>query len=61
MKRSNDLPKKFTAAERKAYDWLYACGIRPWTVDLLTKRVQTPGAEYESLVEFAKAKGVKGV
>jgi hypothetical protein len=52
MSRSETLPAKFTAAERRAYDWLYDCGIRPWLVDLVTKRVTTPDAEYESLVSY---------
>ena len=53
-RRSDELPAKFTAEERRAYDWLYDCGVRPWTVDLLTKRVKTPLVEYESLVIFRK-------
>lgn len=52
MDSLRDLPAKFTEEERLAYQWLYDCGIRPWTVDLLTKRVKTPAREYASLVEY---------
>lgn len=54
-RRSDELPKKFRKAERRAYDWLYDCGIRPWTVDLATKRVRTPTHDYNNLVDFARA------
>jgi len=53
--RDEPLPAKFTAAERKAYRWLWDCGVCPWTVDLLTKRVNTPDREYANLVEFKRA------
>jgi hypothetical protein len=52
--RRNDLPRKFTNAERDAYKWLYDCGVRPWTVDMATKRVNTPDGEHESLVAYRK-------
>jgi hypothetical protein len=51
-RQSDELPKKFTAAERRAYQWLLDCKVRPWTVDLLTKRVKTLHGEYESLVAY---------
>lgn len=53
--RDEPLPPKFTAAEREAYRWLWDCGIRPWTVDLITKYVRTPDATYSSLVEYRRA------
>lgn len=58
-KRSDELPAKFTVNERRAYDWLYDCGIRPWTVDLITKAVKTPNGEHAGLVEYAKSCGMK--
>ena len=56
---SDVLPRKFTRAERDAYDWLHYQGIRPWLVDLATKRVTTPSGKAASLVESAKIKGMK--
>ena len=56
-RRSDELSRKFTDAERKAYDWLWDCDIRPWVVDLLTKEVTTPKGKYKSLVEYANAMG----
>jgi len=53
--RHKDLPPHFTDEERKAYKWLWDCGVRPWVVDLITKRVTTLECEYEGLVEFRKA------
>lgn len=53
--RRNELPAKFTHAERDAYQWLWDCGVRSWVVDLLTKRVTTCRGEYASLVEFRRA------
>lgn len=50
--RDEKLPAKFTAAERAAYVWLYDCGVTPWLVDLVTKRVSTPGGEFVSLVAY---------
>ena len=52
--RDEDLPAKFTSAERAAYVWLWDCGIRPWLVDLVTKRVRTPDETFESLVAYRK-------
>lgn len=52
MNRRDELPAKFTAAEREAYQWLYDCGVTGWTVDLLTKRVRTADAEYPSLTDY---------
>lgn len=48
------LPGKFTDEERKAYQWLYDCAVRPWFVDLLTKRVYTENGVYANLVEYRK-------
>jgi len=58
-RRSDSLPRKFTKAERDAYDWLYEQGIRPWLADLATKEVTTPRGTVASLVEYAKMKGMK--
>lgn len=57
-KRSDKLPEKFTAAERRAYDWLYEFGVRAWVVDLLTKEVRSAWSRYASLVHFAKVMGM---
>lgn len=57
--RSQDLPAKFNAAERRAYQWLWDCNIRPWVVDLLTKKVKTPSASFKSLLTFAASHGWK--
>jgi hypothetical protein len=53
--RRDELPAKFTRAERDAYQWLWDSGIRPWAVDLVTKQVKTCEREYASLVEFRRA------
>lgn len=50
---------KFTDEERRAWDWLHDCGIRPWLVDLLTKEVRAPGKTFKSIVDFAKSKGMR--
>lgn len=55
----NNLPAKFTQAERDAYDWLCDNNIRPWLVDLKTKEVNTPGGKVKSLIEYAKMRGMK--
>lgn len=55
------LPKpKFSDRERAAWDWLHTRNIRPWVVDLLTKKVRTPRNEYSSLIEYATAMGWEG-
>lgn len=54
------LPKKFTAAEHEAYQWLYDRGIGGWTVDLKDKTVLSVDGPFGSLVEFAKWCGKAG-
>lgn len=51
--RRDDLPAKFSEAEREAYKWLYDCQIIGWSVDLVTKKVfSLDGGYFNSLVEF---------
>jgi len=59
MNRRDELPVRFTDAEREAYCWLYDCNIRPWVVDLLTKNVKIADGVFQSLVEYAKHKGMQ--
>lgn len=53
--RDEQLPARFTSAEREAYQWLWDRGVQPWLVDLLSKHVITPNGEYKSLVAYRKA------
>lgn len=58
MDRRSDLPApKFTDLERDAYQWLWDMGIRPWTVDLVTKRCQTLDEDFPSVVDYARKRG----
>ena len=62
--KGSSLPKKFTQAERYAYDWLYDCGVRGWLVDLITKQVHSVDNndvvhKHKSLVDFAKLHGME--
>lgn len=51
--RRDDLPAKFSDAEREAYKWLYDCQVDGWSVDLATKKVfSLDGGYFNSLVEF---------
>lgn len=52
--RNEELPRKFTQAERDAYQWLWDYGVRPWLLDLITKQVTTPNATFDSLVDYRK-------
>lgn len=55
------LPKpKFSDRERSAYDWLMNRGIRPWTVDLLTKECRSPAKLWPNVIEYAKHHGWEG-
>ncbi len=54
-KRSDDLPAKFTAAERTAYDWLWDCGVAGWSLDLKTKQVRTEARTYPSIVALRES------
>lgn len=54
--RARELPAKFNASDRRAYVWLYDCGIRGWVVDLATGTVSTvKGEKFKSLTEFAES------
>ena len=53
------LPSKFSDAERRAYQWLYDCQVRGWTVDLLTRQVRCDGVAHENLVTFAESHGMQ--
>lgn len=56
--RATELPApKFTDLEREAYQWLWDAGIRPWTVDLVTKKCQTEDETFPSVVDYARKCG----
>lgn len=58
---SDELPAKFTTSERRAYDWLYEAGVRPWFVDLVDKHVTAPSGKFSGLVEYAVDRGMEKV
>ena len=53
------LPPKFSDAERRAYQWLYDCQIRGWSVSLLTRQVHCDGVAHKNLVVFAESRGMR--
>lgn len=54
MPHWKELPRpKFSDKEVSACKYLEDIGARPWTVDLLTKRVKTPRADFQNLITYA--------